>query len=106
MLALGFAPAAKSSAQDNVTRAMINFAPHVVVKRSERTYIADIEVTSSDPAKAARLANAVAQAYLADQQAARNDAADRDSEWVRGQISEMQARLQDAELKADAYRRE
>ncbi len=76
-----------------------------MVKRSERTYIADIEATSVDPVKAAHLSDAVARAYLAEQQAARNDAAERDSDWVRGQIRQMQAGLQDAELKAEAYKR-
>src|SRR5580704_13628003 len=33
---------------------------HVQVKRSERTYVVDVSVTSEDPAKAARLANAIA----------------------------------------------
>ena len=94
------------SGQDRKAQAAFNLASRVVVKRSERTYIADIEVSSIDPAKAARLADAVAQAYLTDQQAARNDAAERDSDWVRGQIQEMQAGLQTAELKVEAYKRQ
>lgn len=94
-----------ASADDRIARATLALASHVVVNRSERTYIADIEVTSVDPLKAAWLADAVAKAYLADQQGARNDAAERDSDWVRQQIGEMQATLQDAELKAEAYRR-
>lgn len=93
------------AADDRVARATLALASHVVVNRSERTYIADIEVMSVDPLKAARLADAVARAYLADQQGARNDAAERDSDWVRQQIGEMQATLQEAELKAEAYRR-
>ena len=92
--------------EDRIAAATVSLAPHVVVKRSERTYIADIEVTSTDPLKAARLADAVAQAYLADQQSTRIDAASRDSEWVRGQISDMQAQLQAAEVKAQAYKRD
>ena len=95
-----------ASAEDRNAQAAFNLATRVVVKRSERTYIADIEVTSADPMKAAHLSDAVAKAYLADQQAARNDAAERDSDWVRGQIQEMQASLQTAELKAEGYKRQ
>ena len=101
-LGLGSPP----SVEDRVTKALLNLAPRVVIKRSERTYIADIEVTSGDADKAARLANAVARAYLADQQAARSASAARDSDWVREQISTMQAGLQDAERRAEAFRRE
>ena len=38
----------------------------VQVKRAERTSVVDAR-TSHDPAKAARIANAIAQAYLAEQ---------------------------------------
>ena len=102
-LGLGGKPA---SADDLATRATLSLAPRITVLRSERTYIADVQVTASDPVKAARLANAVARAYLADQQAARNQSAERDSDWVRDQIATMQASLQDAERKAEAYRRD
>lgn len=104
--ALGLAKSRSASTEDRETRAVLNLAPRIAVLRSERTYIADIQVTSSDPNKAARLANAVAKAYLADQQAARNQSAERDSDWVRGQISSMQTGLQEAESKAEAFRRE
>ena len=102
-LGLGGKPA---SADDLATRATLSLAPRITVLRSERTYIADVQVTASDPVKAARLANAVARAYLADQQAARNQSAERDSDWVRDQIATMQAGLQEAERKAEAYRRD
>ena len=104
LMAFGFG-GQSASTDDRIARATLALASHVVVNRSERTYIADIEVTSVDPLKAARLADAVARAYLVDQQGARKDAAERDSDWVRQQIGEMQATLQEAELKAEAYRR-
>ena len=47
----------------------------VQVKRSERTYVVDVSVTSEDPAKAARIANAIAQTYLAEQTEVRSNAA-------------------------------
>ena len=39
---------------------------HINVKKTDRTFIVDIEVWSNDPAKAAMLANAISRAYLAE----------------------------------------
>ncbi|MDX7953963.1 GumC family protein, partial [Lichenihabitans sp. Uapishka_5] len=103
---VGLGRAKSTEPDDPVRRATGALATHVAVKRSERTYIADIDVTSRDPATAARLADAVADAYIADQQAARVDAATRDSDWVLSQVTEMQAALQGAETRAEAYRRD
>lgn len=89
---------------DPVARIIGTLASHIGVKRSERTYIADIDVTWRDPVMAARLANAVAQAYFEDSQAARVGAAARDSDWVLGQVKDMQAALQTAETRAADYR--
>src|SRR6202035_1171980 len=36
----------------------------IVVKKTDRTFIVDIDVWSEDPAKAAMLANAISSAYL------------------------------------------
>src|ERR1700731_1932463 len=39
---------------------------HISVKKTDRTFIVDIDVWSYDPAKAAMLANAISKAYLAE----------------------------------------
>ena len=39
---------------------------HINVKKTDRTFIVDIDVWSYDPAKAAMLANAISNAYLAE----------------------------------------
>jgi uncharacterized protein involved in exopolysaccharide biosynthesis len=76
----------------------------VQVKRSERTYVVDISVTSEDPEKAARLANAIAQTYLAEQTEVRSDAARQISQSLTARLKELQTRVRDAEQSVEAYK--
>jgi len=77
---------------------------HVQVKRSERTYVVDVSVTSEDPAKAARLANAIAQTYLTEQTEVRSNAARQISQALTGRLKELQTRVRDAEQRVEAYK--
>src|SRR5580693_5513763 len=77
---------------------------HVQVKRSERTYVVDVTVTSEDPAKAARLANAIAQTYLTEQTEVRSNAARQISQALSGRLKELQDRVRDSEQKVEAYK--
>jgi uncharacterized protein involved in exopolysaccharide biosynthesis/Mrp family chromosome partitioning ATPase len=77
---------------------------HVQVKRSERTYVVDVSVTSEDPAKAARIANAIAQTYLTEQTEVRSNAARQISQSLTGRLKELQGRVRDAEQKVEAYK--
>src|SRR5580700_2657993 len=76
----------------------------VQVKRSERTYVVDVSVTSEDPAKAARIANAIAQTYLAEQTEVRSDAARQISQSLTARLKELQTRVRDAEQRVEAYK--
>jgi succinoglycan biosynthesis transport protein ExoP len=76
----------------------------VQVKRSERTYVVDISVTSEDPEKAARLANAIAQTYLTEQTEVRSNAARQISQSLTARLKELQTRVRDAEQKVEAYK--
>jgi succinoglycan biosynthesis transport protein ExoP len=60
-------------------------------------YVIAISVTSSDPARAARLANAVADTYLVDKSETRLDAAKRASAWLSGQLIHLRKQLQASE---------
>ena len=77
---------------------------HVQVKRSERTYVVDVSVISEDPAKAARLANVIAQTYLTEQTEVRSNAARQISQALKGRLQELQTRVRDAEQKVEAYK--
>ena len=89
---------------DPLPNALSTLARAVTVKRSERTYVMDVEVALGDPQKAARVANAIAKAYIVDQQDTRSDASKRDSDSLRIRLEDLQARVQDADTKVEAYK--
>ena len=74
------------------------------VKRAERTYVVDVSVSSQDPAKAARLANAVAQAYLAEQTDVRSDAARQISQSLSARLNELKDRVREAEDRVETFK--
>src|ERR1700744_4161801 len=77
---------------------------HLTIRRPERTYVVEISITSNDPAKAARIANAIAQAYLAEQTQVRADAARQVSQALWSRRKELQDRVRNAEEKVEAYK--
>lgn len=84
--------------------ALTAFRSHVQAKRADRTYVVDVSVNSEEPAKAARLANAVAQAYLAEQTEVRADAARQVSRSLTGRLNELKQSVQSAEDRAQAFK--
>jgi polysaccharide biosynthesis transport protein len=80
------------------------FRRRVQVKRAERTYVVDISVGSEDAAKAARLANAVAQAYLDEQTEVRADAARQVSRSLTARLNELKQSVQAAEDRVQAFK--
>ncbi|MFX5793448.1 hypothetical protein ABTD98_20480, partial [Acinetobacter baumannii] len=61
-----------------------------------RSYIEQIAYTSLDPAKAATIANVVAEAYIEDQLQAKFDATHRASIWLEQRIGELRQQASDA----------
>jgi uncharacterized protein involved in exopolysaccharide biosynthesis/Mrp family chromosome partitioning ATPase len=76
----------------------------VTVRRGERTFVIDIAVSSRDPDKAARLANAFVQAYFRDQAEVRSQATQRTSSALTGRLAELRDKLRDAEEKVQAFK--
>src|ERR1700733_9536836 len=66
---------------------------HINVKKTDRTFIVDIDVWSNNPAKAAMLANAISDAYLAEARNSQSIAARRATSDLSGRLKELQARL-------------
>jgi uncharacterized protein involved in exopolysaccharide biosynthesis/Mrp family chromosome partitioning ATPase len=77
---------------------------HVNVKRTDRTFIVDIEVASREPAKAALLANAIADAYLKESKDSQAAAARRATTDLSGRLKELQERLRTAENDLAIYK--
>jgi polysaccharide biosynthesis transport protein len=76
----------------------------VQVKRAERTYVVDVAVTTRDPVKAARIANAIAQAYLAEQTDVRSDAARQVSQSLSARLNELKDRVRQAEDRVETFK--
>ncbi len=100
-----FVPASSSDRKPSEV-ALENLAKATEVKRPENTYVLEISVTTKEAAKSARLANAVAHAYTADQAASTANAARDVSSSIRDRLNQLQQQLQDAEEKVEAYKRE
>jgi len=74
-----------------------NLRNAVNVARAGQAYVLTVSVTSADPAKAARLSNAVADAYVVDKLDARFEAAKRASAWLSDRLVELRQQLRDSE---------
>ena len=77
---------------------------HINVRKTDRTFIVDIEVWSNDPAKAAMLANAISRAYLAESNKSQASAARRATNDLSGRLKELQERLRNAENTLATYK--
>jgi uncharacterized protein involved in exopolysaccharide biosynthesis len=77
---------------------------HVSVKKTDRTFIVDIDVWSHDPAKAAMLANAISNAYLAETRNSQATAARRATSDLSSRLKELQERLRSAENALALYK--
>lgn len=86
--------------------ALNEFRKHVRVTRAERTYVVDISVISREAAKAARLANAIAQAYLAEQTQVRFDAARQISQSLTARLNDLKEQVRQAEERAQTFKAE
>lgn len=99
---LGMAP--KADTGDPMMRAVEILQRNVSVRRAEKTYVIEVRVTSRDPHRAARLADAIAEAYIEDQ----NDAARALTRQATGELTsrleELRDKVRTAEDKAQAFR--
>ena len=77
---------------------------HLSVKRTDRTYVIDIDVWSNDPAKAAMIANAISNAYLDESRESQSGAARRATSDLSGRLKELQERLRKAENALAVYK--
>jgi uncharacterized protein involved in exopolysaccharide biosynthesis len=70
----------------------------------EKSRVIVIDFLSEDPQLAATVANAIAEAYLVRQRAAKQDQARAAVQWLSGEIETMQQKVADAEAKVEAFR--
>jgi len=70
----------------------------------EKSRVISVDFKASDPELAARVANAIAEAYLAAQRSAKTDQTRAASTWLASEIEKMRTKVADAEAKIEAYR--
>ncbi len=75
------------------------------VRRAEKTFVLEISVTSEDPGKAARLANAIARAYIADQTEAKATTAGKVNTLLAERLEILRKQLSESERKVEDFKR-
>src|ERR1700761_9259581 len=74
-------------------RLISNVQKNLTVRRRGQTYVLEINFYAKEAAKAARIANAVAQAYLADQRDVNSSTTASASEWLDSRLQDMRERV-------------
>lgn len=101
----GLSPAPRDAADStSKARALRNLRRRLAVKRADKVFVIDIVFTATSPEKAARIVNAIAKAYLADQAEARFEAAKRASAELAGRLDTLRADVNAAETRLETFK--
>lgn len=84
--------------------ALRNLKEATKVRRPDRTYIVEVEVRTGDAEKSARLANAIARAYLSDGRDSKSETSRREESWLERHLSDLQGRLRQAEQAVEKFK--
>lgn len=93
-----------SAETDKTGKTLDALRRRLAVKRADKVLVLDVIVTAKSADKAAKLANAIAQAYLADQASARAKMATDASDSITARLDEQRKRVQRAENAVEAYK--
>ncbi|TGV55598.1 lipopolysaccharide biosynthesis protein [bacterium M00.F.Ca.ET.141.01.1.1] len=93
-----------SAETDKTGKTLDALRRRLAVKRADKVLVLDVIVTAKSADKAAKLANAIAQAYLADQASARAKMATDASDSITARLEEQRKRVQLAENAVEAYK--
>lgn len=95
-----------SGRETALVRTIDTLRKHLSVKRADKVLVISVSMTSTSPTKAARLANAVAQAYLDDQALARSQTAETTSGALSARLEELRGQVQSAANAVENYKRQ
>lgn len=96
LLRFGSQSEAEPSSEEVMRRVLTTMKDNLRVTRLGRSYIEQIAYTSLDREKAAKIANAFADAYIEDQLQAKFEATHRASQWLEQRIGELRQQASDA----------
>ena len=85
-------------------RVLEAFYNRLTVFPVEKSRVIVIDFLSENPELAARVANAIADAYLKRQQEAKQDQARSAGQWLSGEIDSLRKKVADSEAKVEAFR--
>jgi succinoglycan biosynthesis transport protein ExoP len=97
------APAADPAMQQ-LNRVVGAFGGGLLIEQVGGSYVISLDFSSEDPAKAAMIANAMADEYLVSQVEAKFQAAERATDWLGKRIQELRGEVLEAEAKIVEYR--
>ncbi|WP_011580003.1 MULTISPECIES: polysaccharide biosynthesis tyrosine autokinase [Chelativorans] len=115
---IGYARAVVSSLRGNVAAdnadaadasrkaAILTLQRNIIAQRAGRSLVISIGYRSHDPDLAARITNAYAKAYVADQLNAGFEATEEAAVWLEGRLAELRESSQSAALAVEQYRAE
>jgi succinoglycan biosynthesis transport protein ExoP len=92
-----------TSDQEQLRKTVVKFKRALTVLRIGRSYVANILFTSKDPARAAQIANEVANAYIEDQLDAKALTAERAGSWMQKRIDELKEQSGSAEQRLQQF---
>src|SRR5262245_41428099 len=95
-----------SAEEQSILDAINGLRGALSVSRSGKAQVLSISITSTDSAKAAQLANAVANAYVVNQLDARFESAKQASGWLSDRLVELRQQLRDSEEAVTKFRNE
>jgi succinoglycan biosynthesis transport protein ExoP len=93
-----------SSNDELQRRAVMKLRADLAVQRVGRTYVLEVSYTSLDRHKAARIANAIAEAYILDQLDAKFKATRRASTWLQERINELREEATNSDRAVQNFR--
>src|SRR5215813_9125044 len=93
----GSEDSSSGGAAQSISSGISSLRGALAVARSGQAHVLSISITWEDPARAAQLANAVADAYVVDQLDARFESARRASGWLSDRLVELRQQLRDSE---------
>ena len=85
-------------------RTIAKFESGLDVRRTGLSYAVEVAFSSKDPDKAARLANATAEAYIREQVETKSEKARVGSEWLEQRLAQLRAQLNTATQMAQEFR--
>ncbi|GGE97092.1 lipopolysaccharide biosynthesis protein [Stappia taiwanensis] len=104
-MGLAEAEAQRASAEDDLMRqTMAGFLSRVEVRRVGQSYVLEISYRSTDPRKAAKIANTIAHTYIRSGMDDRANSARRGASWLQERLVEIGQNAREAQTAVEEFR--